>query len=87
MPWVPRIYAAIRRDFLPPFTAVKGVEDEISGEAIKAYLVLRPGEQATVESIRRELKGKLPEYKMPRHVEIRDNLPKNESGKIMKNEL
>lgn len=67
--------------------AVKGVEDETTGEAIKAYLVLRAGEQTSVEAIRRKLRGRLPDYKMPRHIEIREDLPKNESGKIMKNEL
>ncbi len=67
--------------------AVKGVEDETVGEAIKAYLVVRDGVQLTVESIRAGLRGRLPDYKMPRHVEIRDSLPRNASGKIMKSEL
>jgi acyl-CoA synthetase (AMP-forming)/AMP-acid ligase II len=67
--------------------AVTSVEDEATGEAIKAHIVLRNGEQKSFEEIRRVLKGKLPEYKIPRHVEIRDSLPKNASGKIMKNKL
>lgn len=67
--------------------AVTSVEDEATGEAIKAHVVLRDGEQTSFEEIRRALKGRLPEYKIPRHVEIRDSLPKNASGKIMKNEL
>ncbi len=67
--------------------AVTSVEDEATGEAIKAHVVLRDGEQTTLEAIRRTLRGRLPEYKIPRHVEIRDHLPKNASGKIMKNEL
>jgi len=28
MPWVPRIYAAIRRDFLPPFTTNPDTEED-----------------------------------------------------------
>jgi len=67
--------------------AVKGVEDDTVGEAIKAYLVLRNGEQASLKMICRQLKGRLPEYKFPRYIEVRDALPKNESGKIMKNQL
>ena len=67
--------------------AVRSVEDDTTGEAIKAYLVLRDGEQTSLKEIQRKLKGRLPEYKIPRHVEIRDHLPKNASGKIMKNEL
>ncbi len=67
--------------------AVTSVEDEATGEAIKAHIVLRDGGQTSFEAIRQALKGRLPEYKIPRHVEIRDHLPKNASGKIMKNEL
>jgi acyl-CoA synthetase (AMP-forming)/AMP-acid ligase II len=67
--------------------AVKGVEDETTGEAIKAYVVQRTGEQISIESILGKLRERLPGYKMPRYVEMRDYLPKNESGKIMKNEL
>jgi len=67
--------------------AVTSVEDETTGEAIKAHIVMRDGEQTSFEEIRRALKGRLPEYKIPRHVEIRDQLPKNASGKIMKNKL
>ena len=67
--------------------AVTSVEDEATGEAIKAHIVLRDGEQTSFEAIRRALKGRLPEYKIPRHVDIRDSLPKNASGKIMKNKL
>ena len=67
--------------------AVTGVEDEITGEAIKAYVVLDKGRQTTLRAMRRTLKGRLPEYKMPRYVEFLDQLPRNESGKIMKTEL
>jgi long-chain acyl-CoA synthetase len=67
--------------------AVKGVEDDTVGEAIKAYIVLRNGEQLSLKMICRQLRGRLPEYKFPRHIEVRDSLPKNESGKIMKNKL
>ena len=67
--------------------AVTSVEDEDTGEAIKAHIVLRDGEQTSFEAIRQALKGRLPEYKIPRHVEIRDSLPRNASGKIMKNKL
>jgi len=67
--------------------AVTAVEDETTGEAIKAHLVWNSAEPAALESIRRRLKGKLPDYKIPRHVAFLDSLPKNESGKIMKGEL
>jgi len=67
--------------------AVIGVEDEISGEVIKAFLILEKGKHTTLKAVRKELKGKLPEYKMPRFIEIRDEFPRNGSGKIMKTKL
>jgi long-chain acyl-CoA synthetase len=67
--------------------AVIGVEDQITGEAIKAFLVLDKGEQTTLKALRRQLKGWLPEYKMPRYMEVLDHFPTNESGKIKKTEL
>lgn len=67
--------------------AVKGVEDETLGEAIKAYVVWHDGEDLTLEILRKFLRGRLPEYKFPRYLDARERLPKNESGKIMKTEL
>lgn len=67
--------------------AVVGIEDEVTGEAIKAYLMLDNGGQVTLKALRRKLKGRLPEYKMPRYVEVLDHFPTNESGKILKAEL
>ncbi|MEJ2637906.1 MAG: AMP-binding protein [Calditrichia bacterium] len=68
-------------------TAVIGVEDELLGEAIKAYLVPTPGNGLDVEKVLRHCRTKLPAYKIPKHVEIAENLPKNKSGKIMKTVL
>lgn len=67
--------------------AVVGVPDPVFGEQVKAALVLRPGEQATPEEIQ-EFCGKyLAYYKIPRYVEIRQALPRNPAGKVIKGEL
>ncbi len=67
--------------------AVIGARDEMLGEKICAFIVLNEG--ASIEStlLRRELRGKLPTYKIPSDFVFVPDLPKNESGKIMKREL
>jgi acyl-CoA synthetase (AMP-forming)/AMP-acid ligase II len=67
--------------------AVIGVEDEILGERIVGYVALRDGAALDVEELRKDLKRRLPLYKVPSEIHVRDELPKNESGKIQKREL
>lgn len=62
--------------------AVVGVEDEILGEAVKAFIVLKD-ENLNVNSIIEHCKSKLPNYKVPKYMEILKTLPKNSSGKVM----
>jgi long-chain acyl-CoA synthetase len=69
---------------------VAGVSDETTGEAVKAYIVLREGEQATPEEIiewlRREESG-LTGYKVPKQIEFRDSLPETLVGKVLRRVL
>ncbi|MFL6271719.1 MAG: AMP-binding enzyme, partial [Actinomycetes bacterium] len=67
--------------------AVAGVPDSYRGEIVKAFVVLRSGEQATVEEIREFAKGRLAAYKVPRSVEFRDDLPKTLIGKVLRRAL
>ena len=60
---------------------------EILGEAIKAFVVFRPGTTAKTSELELFLKRRLPPFKLPSSIEVRDDLPKNESGKIMKQDL
>jgi amino acid adenylation domain-containing protein len=64
--------------------AVVGVPDEIDGSAVKVVVAPRPGATLTEELIRRHCRTRLENYMVPRHVEVRESLPKTDSGKIRK---
>jgi long-chain acyl-CoA synthetase len=67
--------------------AVAGVPDNYRGEIVKAFVVLRSGEQATPDEIREFAKSRLAAYKVPRAVEFRDELPKTLIGKVLRRAL
>ena len=67
--------------------AVIGVPDPVKNEAVKAFVVLRSGEEATEEEIIAQCKEKLAYFKVPQFVEFRDSFPKTSTGKIRKKEL
>jgi acyl-CoA synthetase (AMP-forming)/AMP-acid ligase II len=67
--------------------AVIGVEDEEFGQRLKAFVVLREGEELSEDEIKGHVKANLARYKIPREVEFLDSLPRNATGKILKREL
>jgi crotonobetaine/carnitine-CoA ligase len=71
-------------------SAVIAVPDQIRGEEVKAYIVLKP--PATPSSVPAEeiwnfCKGHLAAFKVPRYIEYRAELPKTPSSKVQKNIL
>ena len=66
--------------------AVIGVPDDKSGEAVKLFVVASDA-NLTVEALKQYCKEKLTGYKMPRHIEFRDELPMTPVGKILRREL
>jgi long-chain acyl-CoA synthetase len=66
--------------------AVIGVPDGASGEAVKAFVVLRDHTLTSV-AIRTYCKEHLTGYKVPKTVEFRDDLPKSNVGKILRKDL
>jgi fatty-acyl-CoA synthase len=64
--------------------AVIGLPDEKWGESGCAVVVLKPGETLDLETLQHHCKGHLARYKHPARLEIRDALPRNATGKILK---
>jgi long-chain acyl-CoA synthetase len=67
--------------------AVIGVPDETKGEAPKAFIVVREGEELSEKDVRAHCKKHLAGYKLPKYIEFRPSLPKNATQKIMKRNL
>jgi long-chain acyl-CoA synthetase len=66
--------------------ACVGVPDDKSGEAVKIFVVSRDP-NLTADDLRTYCKENLTGYKVPRHIEFRDALPKSNVGKILRREL
>ena len=66
---------------------VGGIPDVKSGEAVKAWIVLKPGEAATEKDIIEWCKEDLAGYKVPKEVEFRNALPRSSALKVLKREL
>ncbi len=67
--------------------AAIGVPDEKSGEAIKLFIVVKPGESLTKEQVMQHMHDNVTGYKRPKTVEFRDTLPTTNVGKILRREL
>jgi long-chain acyl-CoA synthetase len=67
--------------------AVFGIPDEEFGEALMAMVEPQPGVRLDVAGIRAQLKTSLADYKVPKHIEIKAQLPREDSGKIFKRRL
>ncbi|MBX3234213.1 MAG: benzoate-CoA ligase family protein [Labilithrix sp.] len=66
--------------------AVIGVDEEGLVKT-KAFVVVRAGHRVTAEEVQEHVRGKLAKYKYPRVVELVDDLPKNDRGKVDKKAL
>lgn len=67
--------------------AVIGIPDEIKGEEVKAFVVLKEGEEIKPKELLRYCSEKIADYKVPRLVEVVKSLPMSATGKILKREL
>jgi long-chain acyl-CoA synthetase len=67
--------------------AVVGVPDAKSGETVKAFVQLKPGESATEEEILEFCKENMAGYKRPKLVEFRNDLPVSVVGKVLRRVL
>ena len=67
--------------------AVFGIPDSEFGEALMAVVEPQAGIALDAGDIRTRLKASLADYKVPKHIEIRTGLPREDSGKIFKRRL
>ncbi len=67
--------------------AVIGLPDERWGECVTAVVVLKAGARLSFEALRAHCEGKLGGFKTPKRLIVRDALPRNPSGKVLKRVL
>jgi long-chain acyl-CoA synthetase len=67
--------------------AVVGMKDELMGEDVLAFVVLRSGERASAEEIAAFCEARLARFKCPKRIRVVESLPKSPIGKILRKEL
>jgi len=67
--------------------AVIGVPDDRLGEEVKAFIVVKPGQQIDAEALKAWAREEMAGHKYPRLIEFRDALPMNATGKVLKRQL
>ncbi|MCC5880979.1 MAG: AMP-binding protein [Idiomarina sp.] len=68
-------------------SAVIGIPHEQWGETVKAYVVLNRDLTDPEATLKSHLKALLADYKIPRHFEVKKELPHNANGKVLKHQL
>jgi fatty-acyl-CoA synthase len=63
---------------------VVGIPDEKLGEAVVAWVRLKPGEQAAEQDIKQYCRDRLAHFKIPQHIRFVDSFPMTLSGKVQK---
>ena len=82
-----REYLAAGLDGQPPQLRTVGIDDELLGQVIKAFIVGREGSVPTPEQVKAHCRARLPIYKIPKHVEFVAALPRTASGKVRRVQL
>ena len=68
-------------------SAAIGVPDDKTGEAVKAFVVMKADETIDIDTLRVFCKEHLAAYKVPKHIEVRTELPKTNVGKVLRRAL
>ncbi|MCK5581217.1 MAG: AMP-binding protein [Candidatus Omnitrophica bacterium] len=85
--YAPEVEAAFYKHEDVSEVAVIGVPDHLRGEVVKALVVLNEGADISSEDLRYFAKEHLAHFKVPHEIVIRNELPKNRTGKIDKESL
>jgi acyl-CoA synthetase (AMP-forming)/AMP-acid ligase II len=67
--------------------ATIGVPDQLYGEEVAAFIVLKEGKAATEDELIAHCKSELADYKCPKTIRIVKDIPKGPTGKLLKREL
>ena len=78
--------AALTHDGVAECACV-GVPDANSGEAVKLFVVRKPGAELTAAAVTAHCRQALTAYKLPRHVAFLDALPRTSVGKVSRPDL
>lgn len=81
------VEAALLRNSLIAEAAVVGQPHPYTGETVKAFVVLEPGEETTEEAVIADVQRHLARFKCPTSVEIVDSLPHLLTGKVLRRAL
>ena len=64
-----------------------GVDDNESGQRLKAFVVLKPGKEMTEERLIKWCSERLTKYKIPKHISFVADMPKSNVGKVLRRKL
>ena len=64
-----------------------GIDDDEFGQRLKAFVVKAPGQETDSDALRAYVKENLANYKVPKEVVFLDELPRNQTGKVLKRDL
>jgi long-chain acyl-CoA synthetase len=64
--------------------AAVGVPDRIKGQAIVAVIALKPGVEADKQELLKYCKDNMPDYRLPRAIVLKEEIPRDPAGKILR---
>ena len=67
--------------------AVIGVPSELTEEEVKAFVILKEGASASLDDLRNFASERLAPFKVPRYIEVIEDLPHTPTGRVAKHEL
>jgi acyl-CoA synthetase (AMP-forming)/AMP-acid ligase II len=76
------VEAALYRSELLAEVVVRGVPDEVAGQAVEAHVIPRDPASFTEQALQDFCRDALPRYMLPKHIVIHESFPRTASGKL-----